>query len=49
MEYSLFRTMGKYTFYTIECARPRALNMLKNFFFDTPDYLHSADSLKKAF
>ena len=50
MEYSLFRTSGKYTFYMIESARPRALNMLKkNRFSDTFDYLQSADGLKKGF
>ena len=36
MEYSLFRTIGKYTFYIIECARPRALNMLKKIVFLIP-------------
>ena len=49
MEYSSFRAIGKYTFYIIECVRPCTLNMLTNFFLDTPDYLHSADSLKEDF
>ena len=43
MEYCLFRTIGKYTFCIIKCARPRALNM------PTSDYLHSADSLKNIY
>ena len=47
MEYCLFRTIGKYTFWIIECARPRALNMPKKRVFHMSDYLHSADSLKK--
>ena len=47
MEYCLFRTIGKYTFCRIECARPSALNMPKKGFFHTSDYLHFADSLKK--
>ena len=49
MEYCLFRTIGKYTFCIIECARPRALNMPNISFFHTSDYLHSADSLKNIF
>ena len=36
MEYSLFRTSRKYTFYMIECTRPRALNMLKRIVFVIP-------------
>ena len=36
METSLFRTIGKHTFYIIECAKPRALNMLKKIVFLIP-------------
>ena len=36
MEYPLIRNIGKYTFYIIECARPRALNMLKKIVFLIP-------------
>ena len=37
----------KYTLNIIECARPRALIRQKKLFFDSFDYLHCADSLKK--